>query len=169
MQIDSTTEARFWAKVDKSSGEDGCWLWTAARSNRTGPSGYGSFRMSGKHWLAHRLAWAMDRGRDPGKLLVCHRCDNPPCCNPRHLFAGTHTDNARDSVAKDRHARGGRNGHAKLTRSAVLQLRRVLPRLPRGATDTNLASGVMRDLMRGYGVDQSVISRVVRGLSWRHV
>jgi len=92
---------RFWAKVDKSAGEDACWLWTA----RTSDGGYGRFNaISTQGIQAHRYAWEQVNGPIPKGLLVCHTCDNPPCCNPAHLFLGTNTDNARDRDRKGRSA-----------------------------------------------------------------
>lgn len=75
----------------------GCWEWLGARD----PRGYGRFQAEG-HKRAHRAAWALFRGPIPAGLLVCHHCDNPPCCNPDHLFVGTMSDNIRDGYVKGR-------------------------------------------------------------------
>lgn len=105
---------RLWEKVDKSGGPDACWLWTARR----GPDGYGQIKVDGQGRQAHRVVMELTLGEAvPKHLYVCHRCDNPPCCNPAHLFVGTPSDNQRDSVAKGRHGGGMpqsatcRNGH----------------------------------------------------------
>lgn len=89
---------RFWSKVDKS-GE--CWLWKSSR----GPKGYGQFtvKRGSNPVLTHRLAWELTSGPIEGGLFVLHRCDNPPCCNPEHLFLGTNADNVRDMMSKGRH------------------------------------------------------------------
>lgn len=76
-----------------------CHNWTGAKNK----SGYGVVVVRGKHIQAHRLAMALHTGSDPGDMLVLHRCDNPSCVNPAHLFLGTHGDNALDAVAKKRH------------------------------------------------------------------
>jgi hypothetical protein len=102
------TPADFWLRVDSSSA-DGCWEWTGRRVDE-----YGQFDIFGSSWKAHRFAWMLTNG-DPGDLCVCHSCDNPPCCNPAHLFLGTKQDNAMDMVDKGRHAMSKRthckNGH----------------------------------------------------------
>lgn len=93
-----TTEERFWAKVDRR-GPDECWPWIGATNNR----GYGQFWYGGGQRLSHRIAWLLLRG-PVGDLFVLHRCDNPICVNPAHLFLGTHQDNMQDMVTKGRHA-----------------------------------------------------------------
>src|SRR4029077_12309769 len=82
--------------------ESGCWEWQRA----TIEWGYGYVRFQGQLWLVHRLTWTLLRGRIPRGLKVLHRCDNPPCGNPEHLFVGTDADNSRDMSAKGR----GMNG-----------------------------------------------------------
>lgn len=89
------TPEKFWARVARS---DGCWLWTGG----TGPRGYGVVRYQGAAFRAHRLAWILTHGPIPEGLFVCHHCDNPPCCNPAHLFLGTGADNMRDMANKRR-------------------------------------------------------------------
>ena len=92
-------EERFWLHVDRSD-PAGCWEWTASRRRR----GYGQFRAKPGEpmWQAHRMAWTLTFGPIPGGLLVCHHCDNPPCCRPDHLFLGTNEHNVQDMVRKGR-------------------------------------------------------------------
>lgn len=86
----------FWNWVDRSS-PDGCWPWT-----RSTFGGYGNLRMGKGKILAHRHAYQLTYGPIPSGMDVCHRCDNPPCCRPDHLFLGTHAENMADMVAKGR-------------------------------------------------------------------
>ena len=151
-------EARFWAKVDVR-GPDECWEWQGARTR----DGYGSFGITTDHVvLAHRQALELTRGPIPPGLFVCHRCDNPPCCNPAHLFWGTALDNARDRADRRRRTAPSGEQHAmhKLTDSEVAAIREAYgPALGRGRR-----GGVTQSqLARRFGVDQTTVSSIVRG------
>lgn len=87
-----------------------CWEW----QRQLNPAGYGALRATGRPWLAHRLSYSIFSG-DPSGLVICHKCDNPKCCNPTHLFAGTQQDNVADMMRKGRQALGLRVGGAKLS------------------------------------------------------
>lgn len=89
---------RFWDKVLVG---DGCWEWQAGTQKH---NGYGSFSMNGRDVKAHRVSWLLWYGEIPKGLRVLHRCDNPPCIRPDHLFLGTQKDNVLDAVAKGRHS-----------------------------------------------------------------
>ena len=161
-------EKRFWSKVNKNGPvirpELGpCWVWTANRL----PSGYGRFWPNASEGKigAHRFSFLLAFGVDPGDLDVCHRCDNPPCVRPDHLFLGTATDNGADMVAKGRHAaathpesmvRGERQGHAKLTTTQVLEIKE---RLAMGETCDEIAAD--------YSVSRSAISLIKIGRNWK--
>ena len=93
-------EARFWARVNTSGGPNTCWPWTGARLNR----GYGQVYQPNHKLLAHRVAWELECGPIPDGMSVLHQCDNPPCCNPAHLFLGTQADNISDRDQKGHHA-----------------------------------------------------------------
>ncbi len=88
---------RFWQNV-RIKGPDECWEWKAFKK----PSGYGQFYVGANLAASHRAAYYYANGVLIHDLLVCHTCDNPPCCNPRHLWQGTNTDNRRDCIQKKR-------------------------------------------------------------------
>ncbi len=95
----------FWNRVDKNGpilvkklGK--CWLWTGGKFNHGG--GYGQTTYKTKHWPSHRLAWFLTHGILSDEIKVCHKCDNPPCVRPSHLFLGTPQDNTTDMVSKGR-------------------------------------------------------------------
>jgi hypothetical protein len=91
---------RFWDKVTKSDSEH-CWPWTSVKDS----AGYGLVNVKKKRLSASRIAWKLANGPIPEGLFVLHRCDNPPCCNPAHLFLGTKSDNTQDCLRKGRHPR----------------------------------------------------------------
>lgn len=118
-------EERFWSKVDRRS-PDECWPWRAAVRRKN--EGYGAFYFKGRHHPAGRIAWFLAKGEmpEPG-VVVCHECDNPPCCNPAHLFLGTNQQNTADKVAKGRQAKGSHNGFSKLNEEQVREIKRLKP------------------------------------------
>lgn len=95
---------KFWNNVEKKA-ESECWEWIGSRDSK----GYGKFFSceDGSHKLliAHRIAYFLVNGVDPGDAFVCHSCDNPPCCNPKHLWLGTMKDNVADMCKKNRQGR----------------------------------------------------------------
>jgi hypothetical protein len=146
-------EPRFWIKVDRR-GPDDCWPWLAAKDGK----GYGAFSFNRKRATAHRVAFFFSHGHWPVHD-ACHKCDNPACCNPAHLFDGTHQDNMDDMVAKRRHQHGERNGHRKLTEVQVLEIRRRY--IPRKVTGRALAAEL--------NVSHATVEDVIAGRTWRHL
>lgn len=147
---------RFWEKVNRA-GPDDCWVWSGARD----AGGYGLIYLDGKHVLAHRIAYKMQPGAEPGDQDVLHRCDNPPCQNAGHLFLGTQADNNADMFSKGRHAnpRGSRHGNAKLTEHLVIVIRQRYR-----------AGGItQRELAAEYGVSQGAIFFAIHGHNWSQV
>jgi len=113
----------FWARVERGPG---CWEWQGCKKAPP-PKHYGNLVIAGRFWIAHRLAWTLTNGPIPDGLFVCHRCDNPPCCNPDHLWLGTNDENMADMKAKGRartsDKRAWRNPAAKLTPEQVQVVR----------------------------------------------
>ena len=130
----------------------GCWLWRGALN----ADGYVHLGLGGgKTALGHRVLWLELHGPLSAEECVCHRCDVPRCCNPDHLYLGTHQDNMRDRNEKGRQARGERQGRAKLTAAEVLAIRAD----PRS----------QYRLGRAYGVHQTTVGRIKRGDLWRYL
>lgn len=105
-RVSTPVEPRFWPKVDQTGGPDACWPWMACRNRH----GYGKVGVGGISVTAHRAVWELANGPIPAGLHVLHRCDNPPCVNPAHLFLGTNADNVEDKVRKGRSCAGERSG-----------------------------------------------------------
>lgn len=161
-----TYKTRFWSRV--AVGEpDACWPWLLRAAD---PFGYGGFWMMGRLIHSHRVAWMFTRGEIPKGICVLHRCDNPPCVNPAHLFLGTKSINSLDRHAKgrtaqgnlvndSRRARGERAANAKLTAARVVEIRR-----------RHAAGGITRGaIAEEYGLSPSTIGRVVSRDTWAHV
>ena len=161
-----STEDRFWAKVD-TSGE--CWEWTAARNSK----GYGAFWDGTRHQKAHRYSWELQIGTIPEGLLVCHKCDNPKCVRPDHLFLGTYQDNAIDAINKGRMVpppgyekyndawavRGERKGNAIFTDADIISIRERW----------RSGSATVREMADQYGTYRQTIRRIVKRERWAHI
>jgi hypothetical protein len=147
----ANSETDFWRLVDSSDGL-GCWPWTRPCSP------YGRFRLNGKYISAHRIALLGADRAVTEKLLVCHRCDNPKCCRPSHLFLGTYQDNRSDAVAKGRHAYGERSGVTNLQTSTVAEIKSALR-----------AGSRISDISRRFNIPDATIDNIKAGRAWAHV
>lgn len=160
-----TLAERFHEKVTAGNSDE-CWPWKAARD----PNGYGRITTGSKRdgtkvaSLAHRVAWEVNVGPIPDGKHVLHRCDNPPCCNPTHLFLGDITDNNRDMWAKGRgilrraHTPGEKHGNSKLTDDIVLAIRR-----------DRAAGATYKELASKYGIIVAHAGRICRRVAWKHL
>lgn len=152
-QLTEKQKKRFWSKVDVGE-PDECWLWLGASNDR----GQGYIEIYDGRYRASRVAWVLAGRPDLGALLACHSCDNPPCVNPNHLWAGTDMDNIRDSIAKGRNQHGGRHWSAKLTPETVVEARRL-----------HALGGTTAGLARSYGVTPRAMRVMLLGKTWAHV
>lgn len=154
-------ETRFWNKVHLT-GPDECWVWKGATTGSFGtPNARGIFATSPRtKEMAHRVSWTWTHGPIPNGLFVCHKCDNPMCVNPKHLFLGTAADNYNDARRKGRArigaCKGEDHGRAVLSWEQVQEIRNAYTL---GRTHKSLAIE--------FGVSKSQIGNVVNGTSWR--
>lgn len=141
--------------VDKLLLGDGCWEWTGAKSRK----GYGNILGPRRKIIStHRAAWEVWNGPIPSGAWILHRCDNPSCCRPDHLFLGDAMINNVDMRVKGRDTRGSAHPKSKLTESDVIAIRQAVAN---GAEQQGLA--------KQYGVSKGVLGRIVHRQDWRHV
>lgn len=132
--------------------ESGCWIWLRAIDK----DGYGIHYYKNKKYRAHRRAYELITGKEiPINLVACHKCDNPSCVNPDHIFIGTVKDNCVDARDKIRHFVGVLNGRAKLNEKAVIHIR-----------ESKLSNTALAEI---YGVTKTAIRLVRNGTTWSHV
>jgi hypothetical protein len=150
-----TWEDKFWAKVEMIPFHP-CYEWAPGKKEKT----YGVFRDRKQvSTLAHRLSWVLHFGPIPNKLWVLHRCDNPPCVRPEHLFLGTVQDNNADRDHKGRKAMGSLLSAAKLSEADVIEMRNLVLG---GATSR-------KAVCIKYGITKGTLSKIVCRKAWRHV
>lgn len=181
MAVTNTPE-NFWKQVDKSGD---CWIWTASKIGR----GYGQVKFNYKHLRSHRVSWELTYGPIPKGLFVLHKCDNPACVNPDHLELGTHKENMRQMVERERSPKGERNarvmyperyptgdshysrlqpermargekhGNSKLTADNIRHIRQVY----------SAGESTYEQLAHVYGVSITCIWNIVTRKTWAHV
>lgn len=145
-----------WSRVDIKA-KDECWPWMGS----TNSDGYGTLKFRGKYFHAHRVAYELTNGPIPNRLNILHRCDNPPCCNPAHLWPGTDQDNVDDMMAKRRNKVfvGTQNRSAKVTEDDIPVIRALY-------AQGNLSQQKIGVL---YGVSDVTVSYIIHRKTWRHV
>jgi len=146
---------RFISKVIVPPDSSQCWTWTGARGHK----GHGAFAPDGsipRMMNAHRWIYQHVNGVDlPSDVFVCHRCDNPPCVNPDHLYAGSHQDNMRDMRVRARAARGEHNARSRLVEADVRAIRS--------------SRQTQKFLAQKYRVSKSTIQLIQHRRTWRHI
>lgn len=167
-----TVKSRFFKHINKDN-KNGCWEWIGSKTKR---GNYGQFSLNGKPVRAHRLSFEFENGPIPEGMFICHKCDNPACVNPDHLFLGTQKENMADCVLKGRNsppphsigefhplklhperaAHGEKHGCAKLT---LVDVNDICEKARNGSTRQELADE--------YHVDKSSIYRIVHGKTWK--
>lgn len=164
MRIEDLTEKdleRFWSKVDKK-GDDECWGWLGTIDRE----GYGNLAINlpdGRNTTrkAHRIMWSIYNEEIPKSMVVMHICDNPPCCNPKHLKLGTQPENVQDCVDKNRRAPQNCDNNSSRTLNSiqVLEIKRLY--------ETGEYSAL--NLSKKFGVSPSTINYIIKGKSWKEI
>lgn len=155
-QFTEWERVRFWFKVDRQ-GDDECWEWKAQPSQR-----YGSFPVTrngvSRNMRPHRVSYEMENGEIPDGMQVLHRCDNPRCVNPRHLFLGTPRENTDDKVAKGRQNKGEKVCTAVINEHIVREIR-------------SRAEAGMKvfEIARDLDLTHAIVWHVVKRKTWKHV
>lgn len=158
IEITEKNIENFWKKVKKTNS---CWIWTGGVSSR----GYGNFcfHRNGKfiNNRAHRFSYFLSKGEIPKKMLICHKCNNPLCVKPAHLYAGTTSDNVRDAIRDGlwNPSQGEKNGQSKLTKEKVLKIRELHKN----------GNYTQQELANLFGVIQQTISLILSRKHWAHI
>lgn len=165
---------KFWERVDTSGGDDACWTWTGAVSRYA----YGLLFIRKRYIRAHRVSYALHHGPIPDGYVIAHKCDNPSCVNPKHLWACTQMENIQDRNRKGRQdhgpnapqwtppeprgrIRGERAPRSRLTEEQVREIRRLYKKGVRGHGYSSLA--------KKFGVHDYAIEMIVKRESWTHI
>ena len=152
----SDSEFYTWFQTRLKSTENNCMEWTGQKL----PKGYGHVKIRGKKIQTHRYVLSKKLGRSIGEgMCALHTCDNPPCCNPDHIWEGTNQENVDDKIKKGRGAivKGEKHGCSKLTEDMVIEIKQA------GRTISQ------RKLATEYGVSSTIIYKILKGVLWSHV
>lgn len=152
---------RFWKYIDIPNqllNKNACWLWNGL----TNIHGYGVFGLNRKSYNAQRIMYLLSYPAWKQDTYICHKCDNPQCCNPKHLFAGTAKDNVIDRDNKGRgkvpDQKGSNHSRTKLTEANIIDMRK------------QYAQGVKQGtLAKQYNIGQYQVSRIVNHKRWTHI
>lgn len=147
----------FWNNVAITADDNQCWLWTGFCH----PKGYGYFKLNRRNYRVHRIAWSYPDYVIPNGMMVLHSCDVRNCCNPKHLFIGTHQDNMDDMKAKKReiHVKGEQQWLARLTSEQVCKIRQRYA----------LGGISMSQLARDYNLGKSTVWNLLARITWKHL
>lgn len=139
--------------------ESGCHLWTGSDNGK----GYGKVRVNGRQWLTHRLAYVQAHGAIPAGAQVLHKCDTPSCCNPSHLYAGTHKQNMADRTMRGRGVvpPSGYRNLGTANASALIDEQTALSIFQ--------ATGTQQEIADLFGVSRQTVSSIKRRAGWAHV
>jgi len=150
------TKQKFYSNI-KVNPETNCWEWIGNKDKK----GYGIFKGYGFTHRAHRFSWLLHKGEFPNEFYVCHKCDNPPCVNPDHLFLGTQFDNMQDMIQKGRGPKvyGTNNPRANLSDQDVMEIRRLW--------DVEKTSPKELSIM--FSTPKSTINQIISGNTWKHL
>lgn len=151
-KLPEVMEKRFWPNVEKTAN---CWVYKNAIGRK---SGYGRISYGDSEIPAHRFSYELHFGKIPDDLLVCHKCDNRACVNPKHLFLGSHAENSKDMREKERQCRGSRVSISKLTEIQVKQIKIMLKQ------------GFLCEFIANkFNVSVTTIYPIKLGKTWKHI
>lgn len=138
---------------------NGCWNWVGTKRGQSSGVYYGGTNIGRKSMLAHRASYELYIDKIPEGMLVCHKCDNPRCVNPEHLFLGTHLDNGRDMSQKNRGTNGEKSANSKLTSNQVMEIRFA----------GKLRNMRQKDIAYVFGVSEKAVHKIINNKTWKHL